>query len=159
HSDGQILSSFVESMGMGMVLGSTNRGGIEAVRKLIDPSQSRRHLAVTPDGPRGPRRVVQPGIIYIASRARLKIVCGGVAYNNAWRTKSWDRFAIPKPASRALIVTGEAIDIPENLKLNQLEEYRVIVQNEMDRLNRIAEELVGSAGECTSRRPAHLAGI
>src|SRR5436190_8891438 len=47
HADGQILGSLIEAMGMGLVLGSTNRGGVEAVRKLLDPAASRRHLAVT----------------------------------------------------------------------------------------------------------------
>jgi lysophospholipid acyltransferase (LPLAT)-like uncharacterized protein len=139
HADGQILASLIESMGMGLVLGSTNRGGIEAVRKLLDPAQCRRHLAVTPDGPRGPRRIVQPGIIYIASRTGMKIVAVGVGYKTCWRAKSWDRFAIPKPVSEARIVTGEPIHVPEGLKMNELEEYRQIVQAEMDRLNALAE--------------------
>ena len=66
HADGQLLESLMESSGIGLVHGSTNRGGVEAVRQLVNGTIGRRFLGVSPDGPRGPRRVLQPGIIYIA---------------------------------------------------------------------------------------------
>jgi lysophospholipid acyltransferase (LPLAT)-like uncharacterized protein len=139
HADGQILGSLIEHMGMSMVQGSTNRGGIEAVRKLIDPAQSRRHLAVTPDGPRGPRQVVQPGIVYVASRTGMKIVCVGIGYCKAWRMKSWDRFAIPKPFSRAVLLTSRAIAVPAGLKSQDLDAVRQQVQAAMEEIQHQAE--------------------
>lgn len=139
HADGQLLGSLIEAMGMGMVLGSTNRGGVEAVRKLIGDPAARRHLAVTPDGPRGPRRVVQPGVVYVASRTGMTIVCAGVGYRRPWRAGSWDRFAVPKPGSRARCLTSTPIAVPARLKADGLEEYRLLVQAEMDRLTAAAE--------------------
>jgi lysophospholipid acyltransferase (LPLAT)-like uncharacterized protein len=139
HRDGQLLGSLVQSLGMGMVCGSTTRGGIEALRKLIDDNASFRHLAVTPDGPRGPRRVVQQGLVYVASRTGMKVACVGVGYRRPWRLKSWDRFAIPKPFTRARCLTGEPIAVPPGLKATQLEPYRFLIQAEMDRLNPAAE--------------------
>ena len=140
HADGQLLGSLTEAMGMGMVLGSTNRGGVEAVRKLIGDPAARRHLAVTPDGPRGPRRVVQPGMVYVASRTGMTIVCVGVGYHRPWRAGSWDRFAVPKPCSRARCLTSAPIAVPAGLKADGLERYRMSVQNEMDRLTAAAEQ-------------------
>jgi lysophospholipid acyltransferase (LPLAT)-like uncharacterized protein len=139
HADGQILGSLITSLGMGMVCGSTNRGGVEAVRKLIGEDYSWRHLAVTPDGPRGPRRVVQAGIVYVASRTGMKIVPVGVGYGRAWRLGSWDRFAIPKPFARAKCLTADPIAVPPGLKAAELEPYRLRIQTEMDRLNLLAE--------------------
>ena len=55
---------------------------------------------MTPDGPRGPRRKVQPGAVFLAAQTGLPIVPLGVAYANAWRAKSWDQFAVPKPFSQ-----------------------------------------------------------
>ena len=69
----------------------------------------------------------------------MKIVPIGVGYNRPWRFKSWDRFAVPKPCSRAKCVTGEPIVVPPKLRAEQLEPYRLIVQAEMDRLSGIAE--------------------
>jgi lysophospholipid acyltransferase (LPLAT)-like uncharacterized protein len=139
HADGQILAALIGSLGMGMVLGSTNRGGIEAVRQILHDRAGRRHLAVTPDGPRGPRRVVQPGIIYAASRTGMQVVPVGVGYNRPWRAKSWDRFAVPRPGSRARLITGEPISVPPRLRAEELEPYRLAVQSEMDRLTDVAE--------------------
>jgi lysophospholipid acyltransferase (LPLAT)-like uncharacterized protein len=139
HADGQILGALIDAMGMGQVLGSTNRGGVEAVRKLIHDPHARRHLAVTPDGPRGPRRVVQPGAVYVASRTGMSVVCVGVGYHRPWRAGSWDRFAVPKPGSRAKCLTADPIAVPAGLKADGLEAYRLIVQAEMDRLNAAAE--------------------
>ncbi|CAN5523073.1 hypothetical protein BH11PLA2_BH11PLA2_21900 [soil metagenome] len=139
HADGQLLGRLIESVGMGMVTGSTNRGGVEAVRKLIDPKSSNRHLSITPDGPRGPRRIVQPGVVYIASRTGMKIACVGIGYHNPWRARSWDRFAIPKPCSRVKLVASEPIAIASGLKSHELEQQRLRIQNEMDRVNKVAE--------------------
>lgn len=139
HADGQLLAQLIASMGMSTVLGSTNRGGVDAVRKLIANDAPWRHLAVTPDGPRGPRRIVQPGIIYVAARTGMTIVPVGVGYRKPFRFKSWDRFAVPKPFGRATIVTGNPITIPEAIRPDTLEPFRLIVQNEMDRLNDLAQ--------------------
>jgi lysophospholipid acyltransferase (LPLAT)-like uncharacterized protein len=142
HADGKLLDSLIGSMGMTSVKGSSTRGGAAALRKLIDEKRTWRHLAVTPDGPRGPRRVVQPGIIYVAARTGMAIVPFGFAYRKPFRMKSWDRFAIPKPFSRAVSVCSEAIFVPETITPDTLEPYRLKVQLEMDRLNQLAEEIV-----------------
>ncbi|MGL4423350.1 MAG: lysophospholipid acyltransferase family protein [Gemmataceae bacterium] len=139
HADGQILGSLIQSMNMGMVLGSTNRGGIAAVKELISDPNARRHLAVTPDGPRGPRRVVQPGVVYIASRAQMQIVCVGVGHHRPWRARSWDRFMLPYPTARVRSYLSKPIAVPAGLKTEGLEEYRRRVQTEMDRVMAIAE--------------------
>lgn len=139
HADGQILGGLIAAMGMTMVQGSSTRGGVEAVRRLIRSDAPWKHLAITVDGPRGPRRIVQPGAVYIASRTGMKLVPVGVAYHRPWRLNSWDRFAIPRPFSRARCVTGEPIAVPADLRANGLEEYRRKLQSEMDRLNRAAE--------------------
>jgi lysophospholipid acyltransferase (LPLAT)-like uncharacterized protein len=141
HADGQLLGAFIEMMGMNLVHGSTNRGGVRAVRQLLADSEKWRHLAITPDGPRGPRRIVQPGVVYLASRTGRPIIPSGVAYTRPWRFNSWDKFAIPKPFSRAFFVTAEPIFVPDGLKTAELEPYRLLVQSEMDRMNALAEQL------------------
>jgi lysophospholipid acyltransferase (LPLAT)-like uncharacterized protein len=153
HADGQLLGSLITALDMTMVQGSTNRGGIEAVRKLTKDPNARKHLAITPDGPRGPRRVVQPGIVYVASRAGMKIVCVGVGYRNPWRMRSWDRFAVPKPFTRACCVISEAISVPANAKTGELETYRLQVQAEMDRLAVIADDFAERGRKVNAASP------
>lgn len=140
HADGRMLDELIAAMGMSSVRGSTNRGGVEALRQLVADDATWKHLAVTPDGPRGPRRIVQPGIIYVAARTGMSIVPVGVGYRKPFRFKSWDRFAIPKPFGRAACVTGEEIHVPDSVRPDTLEPFRLTVQHELDRVTELAEQ-------------------
>jgi lysophospholipid acyltransferase (LPLAT)-like uncharacterized protein len=144
HADGQLLGSLIRAKHMGMVRGSTSRGGIAAVRRVLRDDVAHRHLAVTPDGPRGPRRQVQPGIIYLASHTGMQIVPIGVGHQNPWRVNSWDSFAIPRPFSRVRCLFGEPLPIPSNLNPEMLEPHRNLLQIELDRLSHAAENWANS---------------
>jgi lysophospholipid acyltransferase (LPLAT)-like uncharacterized protein len=139
HRDGELLSLLIHKTGMGVVRGSTNRGGVTAVRELLRDDVAARHLAVTPDGPRGPRRVVQPGVVYLASRTGMRIVPIGVGHCRPWRARSWDSFAIPRPFSRARCLFGEPLIVPPDLSLNGLAPHVARLQRELDRLTLAAE--------------------
>jgi lysophospholipid acyltransferase (LPLAT)-like uncharacterized protein len=69
----------------------------------------------------------------------MKIVPMGVGYQQPWRLQSWDRFAVPKPASRGTVIFGEPMTVPDKLRSEELEPFRVQVQQEMNRLNPAAQ--------------------
>jgi len=73
HRDADVLSRVARHLGFEFVRGSTRRGGTAAIRELLRRSQ-RMHLAITPDGPRGPRRRLAPGAVYLASRLGMPLV-------------------------------------------------------------------------------------
>src|SRR5207302_969667 len=98
------------------------------------------HMAVTPDGPRGPRRQVQPGVVYLASRMGLPIVPMGIGFGRTWRAKSWDQFALPRPGSRAVLVTTEPIIVPGNADREVFDKYRQFVESEINRACELAEQ-------------------
>jgi lysophospholipid acyltransferase (LPLAT)-like uncharacterized protein len=150
HSDGQIVAEMCKHLRMGTVCGSTNKGGVEAVRQLLKPSRYR-YLAVVPDGPRGPRRKVQPGVIYLAARLGWPIVPVGIGYYNPWRLRSWDRLAIPKPYHRAAVVSSEALVVPANLDRDGLELYRRKLEDQLNILTAQAEEAAH-----TGKRPQDM---
>lgn len=139
HSDGQLLGTLLQATGMQVVRGSTNRGGVAAVRELLRGDVEKRHLAVTPDGPRGPRRAVQPGVVYLASRTGMRIVPIGVGQHRPWRMKSWDSFAVPRPFSRVRCLFGEPLVVPPSLSQDGLEPHRGRLQTELDRLTIAAQ--------------------
>jgi lysophospholipid acyltransferase (LPLAT)-like uncharacterized protein len=141
HADGQLIAEVIRHLCFRVVAGSTTRGGVEAVRQMLRLSRMA-HLVITPDGPRGPRRRVQPGLIYLAARTGLPIVPFGIAYANAWRMRSWDRFAVPRPWSEAACVTGEPICVPDALNKEGLENYRRLVEEQLGLLTVAAERLV-----------------
>jgi lysophospholipid acyltransferase (LPLAT)-like uncharacterized protein len=142
HADGQLITEVIQRLGFGVVRGSTTRGGVKAVLRLLDLHDT--HLAITPDGPRGPRRQVQPGLVYLSSRLGLPIVPSGFAYERPWRMKSWDRFAVPRPFTRARCVTSNPILVPPGAERDLLEQYRLYVEQQLldvtEQAERWAEE-------------------
>lgn len=138
HADGQLIAEACHHLGFRTVRGSTTRGGVEAVRQMVRLAD-RGHLAITPDGPRGPRREVQPGLVYLAARTGLPIVPTGFAYDRPWRARSWDRFALPRPWTRATAVTADPIAVPADADRSVVEQYRRIVSQAMDQVTLCAE--------------------
>ncbi len=139
HRDAEMLSHAAYHLGFDFVRGSTNRGGVAAIRELLAKSRTM-HLTITPDGPRGPRRRLAPGCVYLASKLELPLVVMGYGYDRPWRVQSaWDRFAIPRPYSRARAVPSGEIFVPPNLDRQQLEHFRQRIERLLNRLTAEAE--------------------
>jgi lysophospholipid acyltransferase (LPLAT)-like uncharacterized protein len=141
HADGEMIARACGHLGLGVVRGSTTRRGVQAVRQIVE-MQGRSHLVITPDGPRGPRRQVQPGVVFLAARTGLPIVPVGFAYRRAWRMRSWDRFAVPVPFTSAVGVLGVPIHVPAGSDREALEQYGVQVERALEDTMRVAEEMV-----------------
>jgi lysophospholipid acyltransferase (LPLAT)-like uncharacterized protein len=140
HADGELIAEACRHLRFRLVRGSTTRKGVKAVRQMIQLAQ-KNHLAVTPDGPRGPRRQVQPGLVYLAARTGLPIVPMGIAWRRAWRMRSWDHFALPVPWSRASLVTTEPIRVPDTVDKDELEGYRRQVEWALEHATAVAERI------------------
>jgi lysophospholipid acyltransferase (LPLAT)-like uncharacterized protein len=139
HTDAEILSHVAYYQGFDFVRGSTNRGGVTAIRELLRKSR-RMHLTITPDGPRGPRRQLAPGSIFLASKLGLPLVVMGYGYDRPWRVRrAWDRFAIPRPFSRARLVVSDEVFVPPNLDRDGIEHFRVRIEALLNRLTQEAE--------------------
>lgn len=143
HADGEMIAQACRHMGVGTIRGSSTRGGVDALLQMIEAS-SKFHLFVIPDGPRGPRRRVALGVVYLASRTGLPIVPAGVGYHRPWRLKSWDRFAIPKPFSRVFAVSRQPIQVPPGIDKTTLEKYRLKVEAELLLVTEAAEKMAES---------------
>ncbi len=127
HTDGQFIGGVMRRLGLGMVHGSSTRGGSEAIRRMVELGKTS-HLVITPDGPRGPRRQVKMGAIYVASQTGMPIVPCGCGYSSAWRMKSWDQFKFPRPFSKGCGITIPPIFVPKNATKDDLESYRLEVE-------------------------------
>jgi lysophospholipid acyltransferase (LPLAT)-like uncharacterized protein len=144
HADGELIAEVVRMFRGRTIRGSTGKGGAAALRGMMRRGKAS-HVAITPDGPRGPRRVVQPGAIYLASRTGMPIIPVGLAYRRCWRLRrSWDRMAFPHPGTTAQAVTGTPIRIPPDLDRDAIESTRARVQAAMDDVQRRAERMIGA---------------
>jgi lysophospholipid acyltransferase (LPLAT)-like uncharacterized protein len=111
--DGQYLSDLGAALGYKAVRGSSTRGGARALLGAVRQLQAGRSVAFTPDGPRGPRRELKPGVVAAAQRGGGVIVPVHAEADRAWRLHSWDRFMIPKPLARVRITYGRPFEVAE----------------------------------------------
>ena len=139
HRDADVLARMAYHMGFDCVRGSTNRGSTAA---LLDMTRRGKHmhLTITPDGPRGPRRKLAIGPVYLASRTGLPIVPLGFGADRPWRAGSWDRFAVPRPFSQVRGIIGPAVHIPADLDRDELEVRRQGVERLLTDLTLESEE-------------------
>ena len=138
HRDGEWVNQISESLGFNIVRGSTTRGGSSAIRLMKKNSQFS-SLAVTPDGPRGPRREMAMGPVYLSSLLGLPLVPLGIGISNPYRLNTWDKFAIPRPNSRVRLIFGPKIYIPRKLSREKLEACRAGVQDLINDLTHHAQ--------------------
>ncbi len=128
HADGELIARIAERLGFRTVRGSSTRGG--AAGLLAMTRLGAVDMAITPDGPRGPRHRVKPGVIFLAAQTGYPILPGTVSYDRFWSFKSWDRFILPKPFARALVRGGRPFCVPRAALTNP-EPYRRRLEAEM----------------------------
>ncbi len=144
HRDAAILAEAGRLMGFELIRGSTRRGGTEALCRLLRQGQTK-HIAITPDGPRGPRRHLAPGAVYLASRSEMPVVLIGIGYDRPWRIRrAWDQFAVPRPFSRARAILSEEIFVPSQADRAALESYRFYLEVRLNELTLQAEHWAAS---------------
>lgn len=97
HEDGEYITRVIERNGFGTVRGSSTRGGIVGLRGLVRAARAGRDLALTPDGPKGPRGEFKPGALLAAQITGLPVVPLAVGASSGWNFKSWDGFLVPRP--------------------------------------------------------------
>ena len=109
--DGAYLSEFVRYFGLDSVRGSSSKRGAAALFDLIRTLEDGLDLCVTPDGPRGPRYILGPGVILLSERCHVPLIPVSVEYSACWRFNSWDGFAVPKPFSKVTVTFLPRIQI------------------------------------------------
>ncbi len=106
HRDGELVARAAQSLGYGLIRGSSTHGAERALISLVRELQSGHEVAITPDGPRGPSRTFAPGALIAAQRSDTFILPVAASADRAWRLRSWDRFMIPKPFAHVTVAYG-----------------------------------------------------
>ena len=135
--DGGLLARVLELFRVQPVRGSSSRRGAQALRELTTWAEKGFDLAITPDGPRGPRYQVQEGVILLSQLTGLPIV--PISYQLNWKicAGSWDGFQIPLPFARCHTRFGEAVRVPKDADEPAREQYRRLLE---DRLKGLTED-------------------
>lgn len=103
HRDGELVARTAESLGYGLIRGSSTHRADRALISLVRELQAGHEVAITPDGPRGPPTTFAPGALVAAQRSDSFILPVAASADRAWRLRSWDRFMIPKPFARVTV--------------------------------------------------------
>ena len=140
HFDGELITRVLACFGFGAARGSATRGGARGLRELLREAK-RYDLAVTPDGPRGPRLVVKPGVPYLAARTGLAVCVGGFDADRRIEFRSWDRFRVPLPGARVVLVIAPPRLVPGDADEARLEAERQAIERDLHAVEARATEL------------------
>ena len=145
HPDGRLIARTTAHFGLRTVTGSSSRGGSAALRRLLRLVAAGSSVAITPDGPRGPRMRAQDGAIGLARMAGVPIV--PVSYSTERRRllKSWDRFLLVLPFGRGVIVWGDPIAVPGDADAEAREAARRQLEDSLNALTGEADRRCGHA--------------
>jgi lysophospholipid acyltransferase (LPLAT)-like uncharacterized protein len=132
--DGGIVAGVMERFGIGSVRGSSSRRGALAIREMAAVLERGEDMAITPDGPRGPRYHFHPGAVKLAQLTGVPLLLIHVDYSRYWELKSWDCFRIPKPFARVDVVFDEGHRIPVELTEAEFEAERARLEAELKRV-------------------------
>lgn len=135
--DGEYIARVFDHYGVESARGSSTRGGSAALREMLRAARAGKNIVFTPDGPKGPNRVVKDGIVVAAQATGLPIVPIAFAAKKKKLLRSWDRMVVPMPFTRALFLYGEPIVVGREA---DVEAERVRVERALNELERAANE-------------------
>jgi lysophospholipid acyltransferase (LPLAT)-like uncharacterized protein len=133
HRDGQLIGRVIEHMGIGLVSGSSSRGGATGLRGLLNALSAGTHVGLTPDGPRGPRRVCAPGVAQLAALSGRRVLPCAALTSRAKTLGTWDKMRLPLPFGHGVLVCGEPITVSREEWLSGVETVTAALNAAMDR--------------------------
>ena len=141
-NDGDVQDMVFRALGFKTIRGSTgqDRGGIKAALQGIQSLKEGGTMAITPDGPRGPSKVVQGGVMLMARKSGAKLVPVGISAKRAWYAGSWDSYMFPMPFSKARMIFGAPIVVPLKGSDDEVESIRLAFEREIERLDQLASD-------------------
>jgi len=143
HRDAEALVRLLRKFGIEQARGSSTRGGMSGMRQILRKVADGCDVGLTPDGPKGPRRRVQPGVVAVARFTGLPIIPVAFSAKPARRLRSWDRTLFPKLFSRGLFVYGTPIVVPRDADDAAQESRRLALEAELDRITDLADDVMG----------------
>ncbi len=140
HSDGMMTAIIFKLLNMKIIFGSSMKGGTQAFIKMVKSVNNGESIAITPDGPRGPKQKVKDGLIKLAQVTGAPIIPLVWFTSRYKRLNSWDSFIIPIPFSKGNYFFGDPIYIERNLSKNQFDKIKKKVENDLNKLTALIEK-------------------
>jgi lysophospholipid acyltransferase (LPLAT)-like uncharacterized protein len=151
HRDGEIIANAVEGYGLDFIRGSSpdpkkkwkEKGGAPALARMIAAVEDGHVVAVTPDGPLGPARRAQAGVIRLAQMSGAPIVPVAYSVSRGPQLKTWDRFLLAAPFSKGCIAISDPIHVPADATPERIEEARRALEAALNAVTALADAETG----------------
>jgi lysophospholipid acyltransferase (LPLAT)-like uncharacterized protein len=137
HRDGQFIGNVVRQFSIEPVLGSSSRGGANGLRQLLRLLKRGAMIGLTPDGPRGPRRVAAPGVAQLAALAGVPVLPCAARTSRRIGLNTWDRMGIPLPFGRGVVVCEPAITVSRDAWRDALPAITAAMDRASERADRL----------------------
>ena len=141
HRDGEFIARTIKRFGIESVRGSTTRGGLSALRGMIRFFHGGASLAITPDGPQGPKHIVQTGVVELARQTGAPILPVTYSASRKKIFNSWDNFIFPFPFGTVVYIWGAPLRVPPDLNKDQMEQFRLLLQNRLHQITGEADRI------------------
>ena len=142
--DGEILTRLLKNWNYKVVRGSSHIGGKEALKIMEDKLDEGFSFAITPDGPTGPPHKMKPGAVVLAHRKKVPLFLIGTASKKHYVFNSWDKFQVPKPFSKIVVIYSEPVYIKEESTREEINKLIEVCENKLIELQKEAERIVGN---------------
>lgn len=143
HRDGRLISHALHYLGIKHIEGSSTRGGSEVLRQIIKAIRSGTNIAMTPDGPTGPRFEVKEGPIAVAKMTGAPVSILTYSMKKRKVLASWDRFILPLPFNEGVLCWRKIDQLPDRPSSDQVEAYRKYAEDELIKLSNEADAMMG----------------
>ncbi len=142
HRDGEYIARTMSYFGFDSIRGSTTSGAVSALKEILRKAQEGYDIAITPDGPRGPRQQIQMGVIEIARLTGLPIVPVSFSASRKKIFRSWDRFLFPYPFSRGIFYYGNPITVKREADDAYLNQKKLELEQTLNELTEKVDHLL-----------------
>jgi lysophospholipid acyltransferase (LPLAT)-like uncharacterized protein len=142
--DGEYITQLMKRFQIHATRGSASRHGMEGLLGLARWLHQGKNALITPDGPRGPRERVQPGIVQLAKLSGVPVVPVSFSCTRRYRFASWDRFMLPLPFGTIHMAIGDPIEVPRHIDQDGFEEKRQLIEREMWWVTKLADQRAGA---------------
>jgi len=142
HGDGEMIARTIQHLGYETIRGSSSRGGHEAFKGMLKALKQGKNCTILPDGPRGPRYELKMGAVLLAQRTDAVILPLCYSAKKAIQFNSWDHFNLIRPFAKVYAAYGEPLLIPRKISVEQLEEQRLRVEQQMNELRDSLDQII-----------------
>lgn len=145
--DGEIIAKAIEILDGTVIRGSTSKGSMQAAQKALRALKQDKVLAITPDGPRGPKYTLQEGVLYLSALTNTPIIPLHIECSRQWEFNSWDRLKLPKPFSQIHVSLGNPVtvlsDEVANEKNKELARQRIetVMMENVEKVRKMAKHI------------------